>query len=332
MPTNLPADYYDIEERYRAAGSPAEKIIYIEEMLSVIPKHKGTDKLRADLRKRMSKFKTQTDNRKGGSSSRQVSPYHIDNEGAGRIAVIGPPNVGKSSLVTALTNASPEIAAYPFTTRAPLPGMMMIDNVQVQLIDTPPLNPDLPNPQLIDLIRRSDLVLLVVDLQAYPISQFQDTLALLEERRIAPNIYRDRYDEERRMRFKPFLALVNKVDDAQFDEEFEVLCELLEDAECPLMPISATTGRNLEEQLKPRTFDKLKVVRIYSKPPGKEPDRSAPFVLKQGGTVGDFAEQIHKDFGESLKSARVWGAGVFDGQTVGRDHVLHDEDVVELRM
>ena len=179
MPTNLPAEYYDIEERYRAAGSPAEKILYIEEMLSVIPKHKGTDKLRADLRKRLSKLKTQTDSRK--SSSRQVSPYHIDNEGAGSAVVIGPPNVGKSSLVTALTNASPEIAAYPFTTRAPMPGMMLIDNVQVQLIDTPPLNPEVPNPQLIDLIRRSDLVLLVVDLQAYPIAQFQDTLALLED-------------------------------------------------------------------------------------------------------------------------------------------------------
>lgn len=328
MPTNLPPEYYDVEEQYRAAQSPAEKIALLEEMHSIVPKHKGTDHLRADLRRRISKLKEAAESRKGGS--RHTSPFHIDKEGAGQVAVIGPANVGKSALVAALTNATPEVANYPFTTTRPIPGMMPIDNIQVQLIDTPPLSKDYVEPLLIELIKRADLVFLVLDLQTYPIAQFQDTIALLEERRIAPERFRDRYTGQRRMFFKPMLGLVNKVDDEQFDEEFEVLCELLGETDCPLLPISAITRRNIG-QFKQIVFEKLNIVRIYSKPPGKEPDRSQPFVLKKGGTVETFATQVHKDFAENLKSARIWGSGVFDGQQVGRDHQLHDGDVVELR-
>jgi len=328
MPTNLPPEYYDVEEQYRAAQSPAEKIALLEEMHSIVPKHKGTDHLRADLRRRISKLKEAAESRKGGS--RHTSPFHIDKEGAGQVAVIGPANVGKSALVSALTNATPEIANYPFTTTRPSPGMMPIDNIQVQLIDTPPLSKDYVEPRLIELIKRADLIFLVLDLQAYPIAQFQDTLALLEERRIMPEQFRDQYTGQRRMFFKPIMGLVNKVDDDRFDEEFEILCELLGEAECPLLPISAVTKRNIE-QFKQVVFEKLGIIRIYSKPPGKEPDYNHPFVLKEGDTVEAFAVQVHKDFAENLKSARVWGSSVFDGQKVGRDHELHDGDVVELR-
>jgi ribosome-interacting GTPase 1 len=183
---------------------------------------------------------------------------------------------------------------------------------------------------LIELIKRADLVCLVLDLQAYPIAQFQDSLALLEDRRIVPEQFRDRYTGERRMFLKPLLGLVNKVDDEQFDEEFDVLCELLDEADCPLLPVSAVTGRNIE-QFKQVVFERLEIIRIYSKPPGEEPDYNHPFVLKEGDTIEVFAVQVHKDFAEQLRSARVWGSSVFDGQQVGRDHQLHDGDVVELR-
>jgi uncharacterized protein len=330
MPTNLPPEYYKIEERYRAADSPADKIILLEEMLSVIPKHKGTDKLRADLRRRLSKLKDAAASRKG--TTRQVSPFQIDREGAGQIVVLGAPNVGKSSLVEVLTNAEPDIAEYPFTTRFPLPGMMPIDNIQVQLIDTPPLTPDYAEPQFMALIRRADLILLVIDLQAFPLEQLEDSLALLEEHRIVP-LHRvaEPGDDERALTAIPLLVVVNKTDDTGFDEDFEVLCELLNQPDCPLLPVSATTGRNLD-LLKRRVFETLEIVRVYSKPPGKDANLNEPFVMRRGGTVEDFAGKVHQDFVRQLKSARVWGAGVHDGQMVGRDHVLHDGDVVELRI
>jgi len=328
MPTNLPPEALEAEQRYRAAQSVAEKIACLEEFISAIPKHKGTDKLRADLRRRLSKLKSAAQSQK--KVSRQESPFQIDKEGAGQVVVVGPANVGKSALVTALTNATPEVADYPYTTWTPTPGMMPMENIQIQLIDTPPLNRDYVEPELIELIRRSDLILLVVDLQGYPIQQLEDTIALLQENRIMPHHLKDRYTEQRLLTFLPLLVLVNKNDDQSTDEDFEVLCELFEEV-WPLLPVSATTGRNLE-RLKQVVFERLEIIRVYSKPPGKEPDLNAPFVLKKGSTVEEFAGKVHQDFLEQLKSARVWGSGVYDGQMVGRDHVLHDGDVVELRI
>ena len=328
MPTNLPPEALEAEQRYRAARSVAEKIACLEDFMSAIPKHKGTDKLRADLRKRLSKLKSVAQSQK--KVSRQESPFQIDKEGAGQVVVVGPANVGKSALVASLTNATPEVADYPYTTWTPTPGMMPMENIQIQLIDTPPLNRDYVEPELIELIRRSDLILLVVDLQGYPIRQLEDTIALLQEHRIMPHHLKDRYTEQRLLTFLPLLVLVNKNDDQSTDEDFEVLCELFEEA-WPLLPVSATTGRNLE-RLKQVVFERLEIIRVYSKPPGKEPDLNAPFVLKKGSTVEEFAGKVHQDFLEQLKSARVWGSGVYDGQMVGRDHVLHDGDVVELRI
>ena len=329
MPTNLPPEYYPAEERYREAVTPDEKISALEEMLSLIPKHKGTDHLRADLRRKLSRLKEAADLRKGGA--RVVSPYQIDREGAGQVVVIGPANSGKSSLVDALTNAAPEVAPYPYTTRMPMPGMMAFENVQIQLIDTPPLDPEDPDRQLLDLVRRADLILLVLDVQAFPIEAYEETLEVLAAHRIFPTDQAERAAEHRVSWIKPLLAVVNKTDSEAQDADFEVLCELLGEPVCPLVPISVTNDRGLDA-FKQAVYDKLDIIRVYSSPPGKEPNFDAPFVLKRGDTVEDFAAKVHKDFVKSLKSARVWGEGVFDGQQVGPEHTVSDRDVVELHV
>ena len=327
MPTNLPPEYFEVEKQYKAASSPAEKIASLEELIGTIPKHKGTDKLRADLRRRLSKLKAAAQTKKG--VGRQDSAFRIDKEGAGQVVVVGCANVGKSALVTALTNASPEVADFPFTTWKPTPGMMSMENIQIQLIDTPPLNRDYLEPELLDLIRRADLVLLVVDLQADPVKQLEDTVAVLAEHRIFRKRLRDQPSTQQRgLNFIPFLVLVNKCDDEGSDEDFEIFCALLED-DWHLLSASARNGRNLD-LLRQAVFERLGIIRIYSKAPGNEPDFTAPFVMKKGGTLEDFAGKIHNDFVSSLKTARVWGEGVYDGQMVSRDHVLHDGDVVEL--
>jgi ribosome-interacting GTPase 1 len=328
MPTNLPPEYFEVEERYRAATTPQEKIATLEELISTVPKHKGTDKLRADLRRRLSKLRDSAQGQRG--VSRHVSAFYVEREGVAQVAVVGPANVGKSALVAALTNATPEIADFPYTTWTPTPGMLDIGGIQIQLIDTPPLNLDYVEPALLDLIRRADLILLVIDLQSYPVEQLRDTIALLVEHRIAPERWRKRLEGRVRMTFRPLIVAVNKNDDSGTDELFEILCQLLEE-EWPMIPLSANSGRNLDD-LKTRLIERLEIIRVYAKPPGKDPDRTAPFVLKKGSTVEEFAAKVHKDFLEQLKSARVWGSGAFDGQMVSRGYVLHDGDVVELRL
>ncbi len=327
MPLNLPPDALEAQRRYREAETIEEQVATLEEFLSLIPKHKGTDHLRADLRRKLSKLKNAAQTRKG--SAKQASLYHIDREGVGQVVIIGQPNVGKSALLAALTNATPEVADYPYTTWTPTPGMMEVKNVQIQLIDTPPLSEEFVDPEMLNLIRRADLLLLVVDLQGFPIQELEDSLALLERNRILPIQLRDQPYEGRQPTYVPILVLANKCDDERCDEDFEVLCELLEH-ELPVLSVSATTGHNVE-QMKQAVFEQMDVIRVFAKPPGKEPDYSAPFVLRRGGTVGEFAAKIHQDFAKNLKSARVWGSATHDGQQVGRDHVLQDMDVVELK-
>ncbi|MGB2964147.1 MAG: GTPase [Anaerolineales bacterium] len=329
MPTNLPADYYNAEERFRSATTPEDKVKFLEEMMSTIPKHKGTDHLRADLRKKISKLKTATTSKK--SSRKQVSPYHINKEGAGQIVIIGCTNAGKSTLVQTQTNAEPEVSAVPFTTWSPMPGMMAIENIQVQLIDTPPFSEEYIDPEFLNLIRRVDLVLILLDLHTDPVQQLKFIYQKLEENRIAPQHLEDRIDSEGFLLYVPSLVVVNKHDSEEYEEHYQIFRELLEQ-DYLTMPISAKTGYNLDA-FKKTIFDMLGVIRVYSKAPGKEPDLTAPFVIEKGTQLEDFAGKVHKDFKDNLKSARIWGSSAdFEGQMVSRDHVLEDEDVVELQI
>lgn len=327
MPTNLPPEYYEAENRYRAASTTQEKIASLEELLSTIPKHKGTDKLRADFRRRLSKLKSSAQSQK--KVSHHASVFHIDREGAGQVVVIGPTNVGKSALVAALTNADPEVSPSPFTTWQPTPGMMPVNDVQVQLIDTPPLDRDYLEPELIQLIQRADLILLLLDLQADPLQQLEDSAATLRQHHIIPAHHKETHPAKRAY-YIPLWVLVNKNDDETSDEDYEIFCHFLE-GHWPLLPISTTTGRNLD-RLKLTLFDELQIIRVYTKAPGKDPDYTAPFVLKKGSTVSDFARKVHNDFLHNLKAARVWGGADFDGQMVSKDYPLQDGDVVELRI
>lgn len=328
MPTNLPAEYYEVEERYKAAESPAERIRLLEELISTVPKHKGTDKLRAEMRRRLSRLKSSAKTK--SKVSRRESAYHIDREGAGQVVIIGATNTGKSALVTALTNATPEVTAQPYTTHLPAPGMMIFNDVPIQLIDTPPMDREYLEPELFDLVRRADIVLLLLDLQTFPDEQFQRTMTVLRQHGIAPRRLKGQIEEEDRLIYVPFMIVANKSDDDESDELFFIFCELMEE-DWSCLPVSATTGRNLE-RLQQAIFDNLEIIRVYARPPGQEADFSAPFVLKHGSTVEEFAGKVHKDFVNNLKSSRVWGSTVFEGQMVGRDYVLADGDIVELRI
>jgi hypothetical protein len=161
MPANLPPQYHEAEKRYRAAKTPVEKIQALQEMLAIIPKHKGTDHLVGDLKRRMARH--QAEAQKKGAGGKGFSLY-IDREGVGQAVLVGLPNVGKSLLLNRLTHARSEVADYPFTTRHPHPGMVEFENVQIQLVDLPPVSPEHTDLWVFSLIRNADIVLLVVDL------------------------------------------------------------------------------------------------------------------------------------------------------------------------
>ena len=328
MPTNLPPEYFAAEKEYKSAVELEDKISSLENLIGTIPKHKGTDHLRADLRRRLSKLKDASLSIK--KKGKHDSAWHIDKEGAGRVAIIGAPNVGKSALISALTHAAPKVSEYPMTTWLPTPGMMPFEDIQIQLVDTPALSKEHSESELFNLIKISNLVLLLIDLQGFPFEQFEDSLEILAQNKIAPLQRKEKYIENPNMTFVPFIIVINKSDYQNFNEDFAVFCELLEE-QCTKLAVSAQSKDNLDS-LKKMVFEKLEIMRIYSKKPGKPPQMDSPFVLKKGSNLEEFAVKVHKDFLQNFKTARIWGKDVFDGQLVGRDHVLFDGDVVELHI
>ena len=324
MPANLPPQYFEAEKRLRPAKEPAEKIEVLEEMLAIMPKHKGTDHLRADLRGRIAKL-TQALGKK--AATRRASMI-IEKEGAAQIAVIGLPNAGKSQLVSSITNASPTVAEYPFTTQSATPGMMKFENIQIQLIDTPPLAPQSYEFWLPPMLRRADALLVIVDLSDAPLTQMETITAQLEKMRISIGV--GKTQEEVVLSQKKALIIGNKLDTENARENYTALQNKYGE-QLPVMAISAKEGDGLEE-LKHKIYQTLNIIRVYTKAPGEKPDFTDPIILEKGSTLEDAAAEVHKDFAAKLKYARVWGSGKHDGLMVKRDHVLQDGDVIELHM
>lgn len=332
MPANLTPQYKKVEEEYRRAQSPEEELRCLELMLREIPKHKGTDKLQAELKAKISKARQEAEQSKKAGKKGLHGPY-IQRQGAGRVVILGGPNAGKSRLLASLTRATPEVAPYPFTTREPQPGMMPWDDVHVQLIDTPPITADFFDSAILGLIRGSDLALLLFDAGAD--DGIDGLVAVLDrlnatKTRLAKESYLD--EEDVGLSFTQAFLVHNKIDAAGADERIALLKEF-----CPLdfreFRISAEQGSGLDE-LRGAIYQALDVVRVYTKlPTKKEADFDRPFTLKRGGTLLEVAELVHRDLATNFKYARVWGAGVVTpGAQMKADYVVHDRDVVEIHV
>ncbi|HXX37459.1 MAG TPA: TGS domain-containing protein [bacterium] len=323
MPANLTPQYLEAERRYRQATTPEEQLDALEAMMATIPKHKGTEHMRADIRRRMAKARTEVARRKT-AGGKGPTWHHVPREGAGQIVLVGPPNAGKSRLLAALSNATPVVAPYPFSTRMPLPGMVPFEDVQIQVVDLPPIAHETAEPWLLALVRQADGALFVADLADDDIlSGIETTLDIASQFRVRLG----REDEEDTV---PTLMVASKLD----AEGAAVRLEILQEAwaeRFEIVPVSADAGTGLEA-LRQRLFQLLRVIRVYTKAPGQRADRSVPFVLPRGATVADACAAVHKDFVERLKYARIWGARTFEGQMVQREHALEDGDVLELHV
>ena len=329
MPANLPPQYFEAEKRYRRAKTPQEKIEALEEMFALMPKHKGTDRLRAELRTKIAKFYEEAEKRpfvaKKGSQL-----YYVRKEGAGQVGLVGLPNVGKSQLVSMLTLAAPQVADYPFTTQLPIPGMMEYENVQIQLVDLPAITAPEVSSWLPNIVKNADLLLIVVDVTQDPVAQLEAVIEWLAKHRMAVSNElegasgRDDPCQEGAW-WSPTRWTLRMLGGKP--ESLVSRCG----GRFTVVPVSARRGDGLE-QLREGIYKALDVVRVYTKPPGGKADLTEPSVVRRGSTVGDVAETVHKDFARNLKYAQVWGSGKFDGQRVRRDYILQDGDIVELHI
>jgi small GTP-binding protein len=326
MPANLPPQYFEAERNFRAAKNPLEKVATLEEMLALMPKHKGTDHLRAKLRAKIAKL-TEASEKKLATKRTSMA---IEKEGAAQIAVIGLPNSGKSQLVTSITNASPTVAEYPFTTHSATPGMMEFENIKIQLIDTPPLVPQAIDFWLPPMLRGADALLIMVDLADAPLGQMETIINQLEKMRIVISDAEAREELEFSLWHKKALIIGNKIDRDNASQNYTALKNKYGE-QFPVIAVSAREGTGLEE-LKHKIYRVLDVIRVYTKAPGQKPVFTDPIVIRRGSTLEDAAAEVHKDFRNKLKYARIWGSGKHEGIMAKRDHVLEDGDIIELHL
>lgn len=331
MAANLTPQYLKAQEEYRRAQSAEEEVRWLEIMLQEIPKHKASEKMQAELKSKLSAAKKEAQAERASGKKSGVG-VRIPRQGAGTAVIIGGPNAGKSQLLAAMTRATPEIAEYPFTTRAPQPGMMTWEDVMVQLVDTPPITNDYFESYMHGLVRGADLAVLMLDLgNDDGIEQCQEVLNRFAaiKTRLAKESGLD--EDDVGISYTATILVPNKIDLPDAEDRyalFEELCPV----DFPVCKVSALKGDGLQE-LGTKIFETLDVVRVYTKQPtAKAADMEKPFTIRRGRTILDVAEQIHKDIAAKFKFARVWGANVHDGTQVKADYEPADKDVVELHV
>ncbi|QDU78534.1 GTPase Obg [Polystyrenella longa] len=327
MPANLTPQYHKAEEEFRRAQSAQEQVDCLQRMLQLIPKHKGTERMQGDLKHRLKEARDALQTEK--SAPKKGVSYRYPRQGAGQIVIVGGPNSGKSRLVQELTNAEPEVADYPFSTREPLPAIMEWEDVRVQLIDTPPITISNLEPYQINLVRTADAAVLCFDGSSD--DSPEATVELLQQLEQRKTVLASQSgfveDDFSRIQIKT-LFVVTRGKNAEARMRVEFLREMRDH---PFEPLYVDLENEADqEELRTQIFQLLDCIRIYTKAPGKPADYSSPFTIPRGGSVEDLAYVIHRELFDSMKFAKVWGESAHDGQTVGRDHQLCDKDLVEL--
>ena len=328
MPANLPPQYFSVEKRLKSAKTPEERISIMEELLTIIPKHKGTEKLQAMYKTKIAKLRIQAEKK---PTTRQGISFHIEKAGAGQVILIGPPNSGKSSLIRALTNAEPDIGSYPFTNHTSSPAMMPFQDIQIQMVDTPPITQDYFEFWQAEQIKTADAALLLIDMAGPdPGLEYLAITEKLKERRIRLVPQEDEATAETFTFHKKALVIASKMDIEGARDRLAEFKEVLTPGFEPI-PVSTSEGFDLSG-LMTRIFQLLRVLRVYSKTPGKKPSMDEPFVFSHGSTVSDMARSVHRDFSAKLRYARIWGGEKYQGQKVNRDYILKDGDIIELHI
>ena len=381
MPTNVTAEYAAAEMEYSKARTPAEKIKALEKMLAEVPKHKGTEKLQQDIKTKLAKFREllrkEAEKKKGGYS------LAIKKEGVAQVILAGPPNTGKSLLLSKLTNAKPDVADYDFTTTKPEVGVMDYETVKIQIVEIPAVVKDMSfkgkGPQFFSIIRNADLIIVVTDVMSglgLFFEEFAKADIKLNEKKpgirikklgtggfefIGQTLIKGDIKKVTKILRDANIhnALIEVFEEAKLEDFKNAIKESLaylpafivltkgdlpgtENAVADLqkkyprfdvIPVSLVKDVNID-LLKKTILERLNMIRIYTKEPGKKAKKDDPVCLKKGKrTVKDLAKNIHKDFVRKFEYARVWGKSAkHEGQRIGLEHQLEDRDIVELHI
>jgi len=339
-------EYQKAERKYHEARTIAEKIKALEEMLRTCPKHKGSEGLQQEIKTKLSKLRTLQEKQKTQGSRYQIS---VKKEGAAQVVILGVPNSGKSTLLAKLTNAKPEIAPYPFTTKLPEVGIMEYEGVKIQVVEIPAIADGFSTrdlgPTLLGIVRQAELIVII--------SNNNSELELIKNELANSNIIIDKERPKIKInksgtgglmfvgKIKASMEDVKKVlrehgihnAIVEFQEKvtFKELEEVLTEGTSYLKAIVVNTQNKLKE-VKKKIWKELGLIKVYTKQPGKKKDYP-PVALEKGSTMKDLALKVHKDFLKKFKFARVWGSSVkFQGAQAGLNLVLHDEDVVEFHV
>lgn len=285
------------------------RIAQIEKEIRETPLHKATEHHLGGLRAKLSKLKKrleESQKSRGGGLG-----FAVKKAGDATVVLVGPPSVGKSTLINKITRAYSRVGDFDFTTLTVIPGMLEYKGAKIQILDIPGLIGGAAKGkgrgrEVLSVARSADLIVLMTDAQ-----NLASLSALKKELK------------EACIEGVPILTVVNKIDLAS---SFEVR-KLTEKG---YLLISASQEGGLEE-LKEAIFKALELIRVYLKPTGGEPDYREPLVLPRGASVLQAAERISGELKKNLKSAQVWGKSVkFSGQYVSLSHRLEDEDILFL--
>ncbi|PWI48597.1 hypothetical protein CEE45_06020 [Candidatus Heimdallarchaeota archaeon B3_Heim] len=270
----------------------------------------------------LNQFISDTKGKPTKGSTRQFDPFFIPRSGDGRIVLFGLSNVGKSTLMNAITNTDVKTGSYLHTTREALAGTLEFRGVKIQIIDLPgflDFKEDWNiSKQIVRVARTSDSIILVIDLSMDIKRQYK----FLMDQLINSKLLETEEDSE----IYNLGIIATKGDLPTSKQNYSILES---QTTIPILPISSNNPESLNN-LKRYIYDLLDVIRIYTKPPRKEPAK-IPFIISNGSTINELAEKIHNDLVRHFRYAKIWGSSVeFPGQRVGPDHQLNDEDIVEI--
>lgn len=302
MPINAHPDYIAAEGEYLKAETLEERIDKLKVMISLAPGHKGAENLRAQLRSRLKKFQEQQDKQKRSGKSSKVGIRKDEMQAV----IIGKTNSGKSSLLNILTNASPKISQHKFTTNQPAIGMMSYATTSIQLIEIPATDSEFYDK---GIVYTADTVLLLAQ-------NLDEVKELLEILRTNGKV----------------ILVINKSDQLSDNEKRKLRATLKSKyKKYEFVIISTKTKENISE-LKDKLFQSFGKLRVYTKEPGKEPDKNRPMIMEPNDTVQDCSEKILKGFSKRVVQVKIWGpSSKFPGQIVGMRHKVKDLDIVEFK-
>jgi uncharacterized protein len=302
MPVNANYEYVNAEAKFLSAKTDEEKLVCLEEMMKTMPKHKGSETLSKNLKTRYKKIKAKLaiEQKKKKSASKRLGIKKSEMQAA----LVGLTNSGKSSLLACLTNATPEVNDYQYTTKVPVLGVLHHEGAKIQIVDLPAVENELCD---LGIVNTADTLIIILD----NIEQLKT---------IEPFLSRAS---------KSKIIVFNKIDLLSENEKRRVFANL-SSKKYNFVMISCKTQENLEV-LKNKIFASFGKIRVYTKEPGKPVDKEDPIMLPIGSTVKEAAEKILHGFSFKIKQAKVTGpSSKFPNQKVGLEHVLKDKDIVEL--